>query len=81
MLKFLKKRIYNDETGAIDKILVTLLLIIVAVGGVIGLSTWTANNEDMLEKQALAEIEAILEKDVPAAGDPDDPGNHFGQFK
>jgi hypothetical protein len=39
MLDFLKRRLKNEK-GAMDKILVTLLLVIVGVGAVVGLQTW-----------------------------------------
>lgn len=39
MKKFLLRRLKNEK-GAMDKILVTLLLVIVGVGAVIGLSQW-----------------------------------------
>lgn len=52
-----------------DKILVTLLLVIVAVSGIIGLSIWTAGHKDTLQNQAVAEIEAVLEEQAPASGE------------
>ena len=39
MLDFLKRRLSSDK-GAMDKILVTLLLVIVGVAAVVGLSSW-----------------------------------------
>ena len=39
MFDFIKRRLKSDK-GAMDKIIVTLLLVIVGVGAVVGLSTW-----------------------------------------
>ena len=78
MFNFLKKRLSNEK-GAMDKIIVTLLLVFIAISGIIGLSTWSINNKNTIEMQAVAEIDAILERDAPASGG--DQGNHFGQFK
>ncbi|MCK5110288.1 MAG: hypothetical protein KAQ94_02120 [Arcobacteraceae bacterium] len=47
MLEFLKRRL-KSEKGAMDKILVTLLLVIVGIGAVVGLSTWmTSTTQDL----------------------------------
>ena len=39
MLEFLKRRL-KSEKGAMDKILVTLLLVVIGVAAVIGLANW-----------------------------------------
>lgn len=57
MLDFLKRRLKNEK-GAMDKILVTLLLVIVGVGAVVGLSTWTNNNVSSMETAAQAKIDS-----------------------
>jgi len=55
MLDFLKRRLKNEK-GAMDKILVTLLLVIVGVGAVVGLSTWMGDNVDTMKTAADAKI-------------------------
>ena len=55
MLDFLKRRLKNEK-GAMDKILVTLLLVIVGVGAVVGLSTWMGGNVDTMKTTADAKI-------------------------
>ena len=42
MVKFIKKTLKNDK-GAMDTIIVTLLLVMVGVGLVFGLNTWSKN--------------------------------------
>ena len=68
MLEFLKKRLYNEK-GSIDNVIMTLLMVIFVVVGVIGFATWTSKNKEFVERQATAEIEYLLERDVPAAGE------------
>ena len=55
MLDFLKRRLKNEK-GAMDKILVTLLLVIVGVGAVVGLSTWMGEKTDTMKTAADAKI-------------------------
>lgn len=55
MLEFLKRRL-KDEKGAMDKILVTLLLVVVGVTAVIGLSTWVQTQEDSIQTAAETQI-------------------------
>ena len=56
MLTFLKRRLKNEK-GAMDKILVTLLLVIVGVGAVVGLSTWMGTNVDTMKTTADTKIQ------------------------
>jgi hypothetical protein len=51
MLSFLKRRIKNEK-GAMDKILVTLLLVIVGIGAVVGLNTWVGTQTDTMTTDA-----------------------------
>lgn len=51
MLNFLKKTL-KDTKGAMDKILVTLLLVVIAVGLVVGLGTWMQNEVDNVKNDA-----------------------------
>lgn len=55
MLDFLKRRLKNEK-GAMDKILVTLLLVIVGVGAVVGLSKWMGDNVDTMKTTADSKI-------------------------
>lgn len=51
MLEFLKRRL-KSEKGAMDKILVTLLLVIVGVAAVIGLQTWLETQKGTMQNSA-----------------------------
>jgi len=55
MLKFLKRRL-KSEKGAMDKIIVTLLLVIVGVGAVVGLQSWVTGQKDSLQTSAATVI-------------------------
>ena len=59
MLSFLKRRL-TSEKGAMDKILVTLLLVIVGIGAVVGLSTWLGNQSDAMTEDANTTIQGQL---------------------
>lgn len=58
MLDFLKRRL-KSEKGAMDKIIVTLLLVIVGVGAVVGLSTWVDTETGKVESAATTKIESV----------------------
>ena len=58
MWSFLKKRLANEE-GAMDKILVTLLLVVVGVAAVVGLSTWMDTQSTTLTEAAETEITSV----------------------
>ena len=51
MLRFLKRKLKND-CGAMDKILVSLLLVIVGVGVVIGITAWLGNITEQAKNDA-----------------------------
>jgi predicted negative regulator of RcsB-dependent stress response len=51
MLEFLKRRL-KSEKGAMDKIIVTLLLVIVGVGAVVGLQSWVSGQKNSLQNSA-----------------------------
>jgi hypothetical protein len=55
MLDFLKRRL-KSEKGAMDKILVTLLLVIVGVGAVVGLNSWVGTETDGVKSAASSKI-------------------------
>ncbi len=58
MWSFLKRRLANEE-GAMDKILVTLLLVVVGVAAVVGLSTWMGEESDGIQAAATEQIDAV----------------------
>lgn len=58
MLQFLKRRL-SSQKGAMDKILVTLLLVIVGVGAVVGLTTWINSETDAVQTAATSKIQAV----------------------
>ena len=57
MLDFLKRRL-KSQKGAMDKIIVTLLLVIVGAGAVVGLSTWIGTETDAVKTAAETKITA-----------------------
>lgn len=59
MLKFLSRRLKNEK-GAMDKILVTLLLVIVGVGAVVGLSQWANDQKDSVQNAATSQIQNVI---------------------
>lgn len=56
MLNFLKKTL-KDTKGAMDKILVTLLLVVIAVGLVVGLGTWMQDEVGNVKNDAHNKID------------------------
>jgi hypothetical protein len=58
MLEFLKRRLKNEK-GAMDKILVTLLLVIVGVGAVVGLTTWLNTEKEAVQGAATSKIQEV----------------------
>ena len=58
MLNFLKRRLKNQK-GAMDSILVTLLLVIIGIGAVVGLSSWMNSSKDTLISDANTSLEAV----------------------
>ncbi len=66
MWSFLKRRLANEE-GAMDKILVTLLLVVVGVAAVVGLSTWMGEQSDTIQTSAETQITSVTgETEAPA---------------
>lgn len=59
MLNFLKKTL-KDTKGAMDKILVTLLLVIIAVGLVVGLGSWMTDEINVVKTKANERIGEVL---------------------
>ena len=58
MLNFLKRRLKNQK-GAMDSILVTLLLVIIGIGAVVGLSSWMNSSKDTLISDANTSLNAV----------------------
>ena len=58
MLDFLKRRL-KSEKGAMDKILVTLLLVIVGVAAVVGLNTWITSESTDVQTAASTKIDSV----------------------
>lgn len=55
MLEFLKRRL-KSEKGAMDKIIVTLLLVIVGVGAVVGLKSWMDSQKTTMQNSASTQV-------------------------
>jgi flagellar basal body-associated protein FliL len=58
MLEFLKRRL-RSEKGAMDKIIVTLLLVVVGVGAVVGLTAWLGDQTTAVQEAAVTKIESV----------------------
>jgi len=58
MFSFIKRRLTNEE-GAMDKIIVTLLLVVVGVAAVVGLSTWMGTQETAIQGSAETQISNV----------------------
>lgn len=59
MLEFLKRRL-KSEKGAMDKILVTLLLVVIGVAAVIGLATWMDTQSNTMTGAAETSIGSVV---------------------
>ena len=59
MLEFLKRRL-KSEKGAMDKILVTLLLVVIGVAAVIGLSTWMSDQSNAMTDAAGNSVDTVV---------------------
>ena len=59
-MNFIFKKILKDQKGAMDQILVTLLLIIVGIGAVATLSTWMTTQTDALKTDANTTMQNIM---------------------
>lgn len=51
MLDFIKRRLKSDR-GAMDKILVTLLFVIIGVAAVVGLKSWIDGQAESIQTSA-----------------------------
>ena len=61
LLSFYKRRLSNEK-GAMDKIMVTLLLAIVGVGAVVGLTTWMSSSTDTMKTAADSQINNVIQE-------------------
>jgi hypothetical protein len=50
----------KNTKGAMDKILVTLLLVVIGVGLVVGLNTWMTDEMDEVKTQAESKIQSAI---------------------
>jgi hypothetical protein len=55
MIRFIKRRLLNQK-GAMDRIIVTILLILVGVGALVGLNTWYSEQSDVVKTKASQKI-------------------------
>lgn len=55
MFEFIKRRLKSDK-GAMDKIIVTLLLVIVGVAAVVGLKGWMEGQKTTMQTSASTAI-------------------------
>ena len=58
MLNFLKRKL-NNHCGAVESVLVTLFLVIVGVGALIGISTWFGTEEEGMRTSATQELSNV----------------------
>ena len=63
MLDFLKRRLSSDK-GAMDKILVTLLFVVIAIGAIAGLSGWFGGHVDDMKETAGNNISQAYDKNT-----------------
>jgi predicted negative regulator of RcsB-dependent stress response len=59
MLEFLKRRL-KSEKGAMDKILVTLLLVVVGVAAVVGLTSWMNTQQTKMTTSAVTAVDKVI---------------------
>jgi len=59
MLNFLKRRLKNNK-GAMDNILVTLLLVIIGVAAVVGIKSWMDGQVDAVQTGANTAITGAM---------------------
>jgi phosphotransferase system glucose/maltose/N-acetylglucosamine-specific IIC component len=59
MMKFIKSLAQNTK-GAMDKILVTLLLVVIGVGLVVGLNTWMTEEMNTVKDSATNKIGDVI---------------------
>ncbi|MEA3228645.1 MAG: hypothetical protein U9P38_06220 [Campylobacterota bacterium] len=59
MFKFLYKKLKN-ETGSMDTIIVTLLLVLVGIGAIAGFAGWMETQTDALKNDANITLHNIM---------------------
>lgn len=55
MIRLLKRKLINQK-GAMDRIIVTILLILIGVAALVGLSSWYSEQSDVVKTQASQKI-------------------------
>ena len=58
MLNFLKRKLLSQR-GAMDRVLVTLLLVMVGIAAVVGLATWMNSSKTSLVTDANSSVQSI----------------------
>jgi len=61
MLRFFIRKLKNHN-GAMENILVTLLLVIVGVAAVIGLSSWVSTEEEAMRSTTSSKVQEVTTK-------------------
>lgn len=56
----LKKKLIFSQVGVMDKILVTLLFVIIAVAALVGLEQWSSSQKDGLVEKSNTVINNVL---------------------
>lgn len=59
MYEFIKRRLLSEK-GAMDKIIVTLLLVVVGVAAVVGLNTWLTGQTGDVKDAADTKITTVI---------------------
>lgn len=59
MLACFKKKL-KSEKGAMDKIIVTLLLVVIGVAAVVGLQDWVETQKDSVQNAATSQITNVI---------------------
>ncbi len=54
----------KSQKGAMDKIIVTLLLVMIGVGAAAGLNTWVSQKTDEVKKQANTKIDKVIKEET-----------------
>lgn len=60
MIKLLHKKIIKNQKGAMDRVLVTLLLVIVGVSATVGLNNWVNTEKESIQNSATSTISSVV---------------------
>jgi flagellar basal body-associated protein FliL len=58
MLKFLQRRL-KSQKGAMDSIMVTLLMVVIGVGAIVGIASWLGDKKEAVITEADSQITTI----------------------